>query len=142
MVAGFVPDASVILKWVLPEENEPHASKARTLRDSYISGECALVLPALWLFEVGNIITRKFPDHAQAILDALCALDIPIRQDDAAWRMQTIQLATRYAVTFHDASYHATAIATNGVLVSADAQYLRCAQAAGHSCFIGEWVQP
>lgn len=138
----FVPDASVILKWVLPAENEPHATAARALRDCYVRGDCDLLLPALWLFEVGNILLLKFPERARVLLDLLCALEIPVYPGDAAWRKQIVQIATTYGVTFYDASYHATALATQSVLVTADARYLKRAEAAGAACFLADWPAP
>jgi predicted nucleic acid-binding protein len=49
---------------------------------------------------------------------------------------------TTHGVTFYDASYHATALATQSVLVSADARYLRRAEGAGATCFLGDWAAP
>lgn len=33
------PDASVILKWVLPPENESYAEVAEMMRDGFVTGE-------------------------------------------------------------------------------------------------------
>ncbi len=60
----FVPDASVILKWTLPPENEPFADQALALRESLISGIATLAVPSLWYFEVGNTLARKYPETA------------------------------------------------------------------------------
>jgi predicted nucleic acid-binding protein len=142
MAERFVPDASVILKWVLPPEKEPHADTARALRDCYVRGDCDLMVPSLWLFEVGNILSLKFPAHAGAMLDAIHALDMSVFEGDASWRSTILRLVATYGVTFYDASYHATALATQSVLVSADARYLRHAEDAGATCFLGDWAAP
>ena len=42
-----VPDASVLLKWVLPEEREPHAAQAIAIRDVFIAGRIRLLVPPL-----------------------------------------------------------------------------------------------
>ncbi len=60
----FVPDASVILKWTLPPENEPFADQALALRESLISGMATPAVPSLWYFEVGNTLARKYPETA------------------------------------------------------------------------------
>ena len=66
-----VPDASVILKWVLPSRNEPFAGAAQALRDAFVAGDLELVVPTLWLFEVGNTLTRKYPQQADELLGTL-----------------------------------------------------------------------
>lgn len=43
-----VPDASVLLKWVLPEEREPHAAQAIAIRDAFIAGRIHLLSLASW----------------------------------------------------------------------------------------------
>ena len=42
-----VPDASVILKWVLPSANEPDAERAIALRDAIAAGEIRALAPDL-----------------------------------------------------------------------------------------------
>ncbi len=44
-----VPDASVILKWVLPSDDEPDADKALVLRDAILEEDVRALVPALWL---------------------------------------------------------------------------------------------
>ena len=56
-----VPDASVLLKWVLPSDDEPDADKALLLRAAIVNEAVRALLPALWLYEVGNTIARRFP---------------------------------------------------------------------------------
>jgi hypothetical protein len=43
-----VPDASVLLKWVLPSEDEPDADKALLLRAAIQDEAVHALLPALW----------------------------------------------------------------------------------------------
>ena len=64
-----VPDASVLLKWVLPTTEEGRDS-ALELRDAAIAGEITLMVPPLWLYEVGNTLARRFPDQAAPLLGA------------------------------------------------------------------------
>jgi hypothetical protein len=44
-----VPDASVLLKWVLPSEDEADADKALLLRAAIRDEAVHALLPALWL---------------------------------------------------------------------------------------------
>jgi hypothetical protein len=50
-----VPDASVLLKWVLPEEGEPWVGEALRLRDDFETGRADLLVPSLWYYEAGNV---------------------------------------------------------------------------------------
>ena len=56
-----VPDVSVLLKWMLHASDEPDLEKALALRQAAISGVATPVVPRLWLYEVGNTLTRRFP---------------------------------------------------------------------------------
>ena len=66
-----VPDASVLLKWVLPSEDEPDADKALQLRAAIVADTVHAIVPPLWIYEVGNTVARRFPVHAQTWLSAL-----------------------------------------------------------------------
>ena len=51
-----VPDASVILKWVLPSDGEPDADKALVLRNAILEEDVRALVPTLWIYEVGNTV--------------------------------------------------------------------------------------
>ena len=125
-----VIDASVILKWVLPPDFEPDRLQALAVAEAIAGGDLAIALPSLWYFEVGNILIRKYPGHANEDLadlrDQLCAFERPMTGD---WQNQILALAVRHPVTFYDAAYHALAIINEGIFVTADEKYL---QAAGN----------
>ena len=59
-----IPDASVLLKWVLPGDDEQDGDAALSLRAEAVSGSVELVVPQLWLYEVGN--TSAFSTLARA----------------------------------------------------------------------------
>ena len=65
------PDASVLLKWVLPSQDEQDSDLALSLRDEAVAGLVDLVVPQLWIYEVGNTLARRFPDHAGEALTSL-----------------------------------------------------------------------
>ena len=120
-----VPDASVILKWVLPPADETDVETALALRDSIASGGIRALVPDLWVYEVGNTLARRLPAEASRLLDALVRFDLTIAQRSSRWLSQALELTRRYGVTFYDAAYHVHAIVEQGVFITADARYLQ-----------------
>ncbi len=138
-----VPDASVILKWVLPDpKGEQDVETALHLRDSAVKGKISIKVPSLWLYEVGNTLTRRFADRSQDLLEALVAFELDESGMDGKWLNQTVALTRRYHVTFYDAAYHALALVEKGVFVTADAKYARKAGKAGAIIALKEWAEP
>jgi predicted nucleic acid-binding protein len=134
-----VPDASVLLKWVLPEEREPYAAQAIAIRDAFISGRIHLLVPPLWFYEVGNVLVAHYSDSAAERLAALAAFRIPEARPTAAWRERIIKLAAERGVTFYDASYHALAATLGGIFVTADEKYLRKTGPDSHLLGLASW---
>ena len=138
-----VPDASVILKWVLPDpKGEQDMETALHLRDSAARGKISIKVPSLWLYEVGNTLTRRFAERSQDLLEALVAFNLDESGMDDKWLHQTIALTRRYNVTFYDAAYHALALVEKGIFVTADAKYVRKAGKAGAVVALKEWAEP
>lgn len=132
----FVPDASVLLKWVLPTaENDLAAALA--LRDAATAGEVVLAVPSLWLYEVGNTLARRFPDHAAPMLEALVGYGLIERQVTRTIREQALALTRSHGVTFYDAAYHALALVEQGEFVTADRAYVKKAGTAGSVSLLG-----
>jgi predicted nucleic acid-binding protein len=120
-----VPDASVILKWVLDAENEPGHHQAQQLLEQWVAAEVVLWVPSLWVYEVGNVLCLKRPNVASETLGFL--LDLGLREvavDQDLVELAT-GLATQFAVTFYDAAYLAAATAVDGILVTADRRFAR-----------------
>ena len=107
-----IPDASVLLKWVLPGDDEQDGDAALSLRAEAVSGSVELVVPQLWLYEVGNTLARRFPDQAGELLASLIDFGLTEARLDVRWRTQALSLAVAYEVAFYDAAYHADARAT------------------------------
>lgn len=135
-----VPDASVILKWVLPADDEPYADAAEAIRDAFVADALDLLVPSLWLFEVGNTPARKYPMQAEALLQTLTSLQIPEAQMTGEWRGITLGLAVRNQTTFYDACYHALAMTRNGVFVTADEKYLERVKSEPHARHLADWA--
>lgn len=137
-----VPDASVILKWALPSDDEPGADRALLLRDAIRDDLVRAIVPGLWLYEVGNTITRRFPEHADRWLSALLKLGLEEAPVSRSWLERVVELTARYPVSFYDAAYHATALHYSGVFVTADQRYLGLAAAHGSIVALSAWTTP
>lgn len=134
----FVPDASVLLKWVLQDDDEADRDAAVALRTAWLDNGCELVVPTLWLYEVGNVLGLKRPASATALLDAL--IDLGFTEAPPQRYMSGILRVMRERhVTFYDAAYHALAIHLGGTLITADVRYARRARGAGHIRVLSDW---
>lgn len=134
-----VPDASVILKWVLPPHNEQNVEQALALRSAIARQEVQGIVPALWYFEVGNILARNYPDEAAGHLQDLRKFRLIGVLPDGDLEQQILRLTETCRVTFYDASSHALAIHRAGVFVTADENYLEAAAAVGHLLPLKDW---
>lgn len=126
----FVPDASVILKWVLRDE-EDH-DYAFALLKGWINQEHEFILPSLWLYEVGNVLGMKRPKDAERILDIL--LEYEFMEYRITKEITTIAfrlMRELKGVTFYDTIYHVIALRESGVMVTADKTYFEKAKGMG-----------
>lgn len=135
-----VPDASVILKWVLEKEGEPGHAQAIRLQEAMLAEEIEIRVPALWRYEVGNVLGLKKPGMAIELMGALLA-----------YEFDEVSLRTEYAlavlehmkdvdgVTFYDSAYHVLALRTKGLYLTADAAYVKRAKRKGHVSLLSEW---
>jgi hypothetical protein len=89
-----VPDASVLLKWVLPSNDEPDADQALLLRTAILDEEVDALVPALWLYEVGNTIARRFPTHAEVWLSVLMKFGLKEAPPSQPWLAKILQLTS------------------------------------------------
>lgn len=140
MTPRIVADASVLLKWFLPDVDEPHADMADRMRIAHVDGWLDLCVPALAPFEIGNTLARlKPPELARADLDDLALLDLHVEPMTSARIALAVDLVSRFGVTYYDASYHALAIDMNTRLVSADGRYLQRVASVDHAQHLSEW---
>ena len=135
-----VPDASLILKWVVPPDNEPHVEHAFSLREAFfLRDEITLQVPALWYFEVGNTLARKFPLETQSQLHHLRHLGMTEMVMDDHWQETILALIRNHGVTFYDACYHALAILLGGTFITADEKYLNRVKGTSHILHLQNW---
>jgi predicted nucleic acid-binding protein len=138
-----IPDASVILKWVLEKEDEPGYSQALKLQEALLAEEIEIRMPTLWRYEVGNVLGMKKPRIAVELMSALLAyeFDEVLLGDEYAIDV----LAHMYdvpGVTFYDSAYHVLALRTKGLYLTADAAYLKRAKRKGYIELLDEWQGP
>ena len=134
------PDASVLLKWVLPGNDEQDA--ALLLRDEAVAGAIELVVPQLWIYEMGNTLARRFPDDADELLASLADFGLTEARLDSRWRTRAVSLSVTYGVAFYDVAYHAVALGLGGVFVTADERYASRASRAGGVSSLRRWQTP
>jgi predicted nucleic acid-binding protein len=127
-VNRFVVDASVALKWYLPEE---HAECAARL----CRRDAALEAPDLLFAEVGNAlwkrVCRKELERHQAgeILYALGLAPIEIFPSRLL-SPAALEIAWETGLTVYDSLYLATAALTGSPLATADRRLFECARSA------------
>ncbi|MEM7582787.1 MAG: type II toxin-antitoxin system VapC family toxin [Acidobacteriota bacterium] len=134
-----VPDASVILKWVLDGADEPFRAEAESLLTGWMNGALDLLVPSLWAYEVGNILCLKRPQDAKEALSALRDLELREVVLDAISTAETIDLSVDHGVTFYDASYLAVARLNSATLVTADARFVRRLPTDSPVCLLEEY---
>jgi predicted nucleic acid-binding protein len=135
-----VPDASILLKWVLPSLEEEDQQKALKIRDLSLAGELTLIVPTLWLYEVGNILSRRFPEDASDSLQALLSYGLDEIPWNRAWLDKCFQITERFGVTFYDAAYHSLALRERALFVTADQKYVLKTEALGGVVSLRNWT--
>ncbi len=116
-----VVDASVALKWFVPEIHS--AAAARLLEQEII-----LCAPDLIGPEFGNILWKKMRrseitrDEADEILRAFTGLPLDIRQSSALLGAAFV-IGVEFDRTIYDSLYLALAVAEDCVMVTADAKF-------------------
>jgi predicted nucleic acid-binding protein len=136
-----VPDASVLLKWVLRSDDEDDRDRAVALKAAWLAGACQIVVPTLWAFEVGNVLGLKHPTTADKLLGAMINLRMP-EETPASYTTEIFRLMRDRSVTCYDAAYHALAIVRGGTMLTADRRYVRKAERAGHLRLLDDWQPP
>jgi predicted nucleic acid-binding protein len=135
-----VPDASVILKWVLEREDEPGYAGAMKLQEALLAEEIEIRVPALWRYEVGNVLGLKKPGMATELMGALLAYEfdeVPLRTEYALAVLEHMRDVN--GVTFYDSAYHVLALRTRGLYLTADRAYVKRAKRKGHVRLLSEW---
>jgi len=123
----WVVDASVAVKWYVPERFSEQAS---LLLHAVNAGKVALVAPDLIVAEFGSVLTKKAlvgeltREEASEVLHAF--LRVPIELvSSASLALAGFLITSAVNCTFYDALYIAAAQASGGRLITADEELAR-----------------
>jgi predicted nucleic acid-binding protein len=134
-----VIDASVIVKWVLPEaEDEADIPRALELLAAIRSGDIEPLQPSHWLAEVAAVVTRLRPKIAETTLDLLDAMELPVAADLEIYKRAS-RLAADLDHHLFDTLYHAVALERHTTLITADNRYFRKAVHLGAILPLEAW---
>lgn len=137
-----VIDASVALKWLLADETrEPNALQALRILEGLRQGDLQAVQPVHWLAEVAAVLAREAPAQVEPALDLLGAMELPVAADLDLLK-QASALSRELAHHLFDTLYHAVALASGALLVTADDHYFRKARALGQILRLEDWPPP
>jgi predicted nucleic acid-binding protein len=119
-----VLDASVALKWIFAdEEGTEHAVR---VRDDHISGKNEIAVPALFFYEIANVLATKVRLSAEEALEAfelISAFEFNVHELDAAGYMEAMALAMKHKISVYDASYHVLANRLGCRFLTADRKF-------------------
>lgn len=119
----YVVDASVILKWFLPE---PDSAAADLLLEQFLNGEAQLIAPDLILLEMASALWRKalLLDEISSAESAFVYRDLltlPISlMSTESLAAAAFEFAIRHRHPIYDAVYCALAIERNCEFITAD----------------------
>ena len=120
-------DTSVILKWVLNEED---SEKARRILDAYVDGALELIAPSLVFPEAGNVLARmvrrgKLTSQAARACFRMVLEYSPAIQDSSDLHELSLELALEHRQSHYDCLFLALARAQNCKLITADEKFFR-----------------
>jgi predicted nucleic acid-binding protein len=122
-VSLFVVDASVAIKWFLPENHSEAALRLLTRPHT-------LHAPDLIFSEFGNVLWKRVrrneisKEEANAVLEGLLTLNLQVQPSQALIPL-ALEIACRENRTVYDSLYLAAAISLESWLVTADAKFYR-----------------
>lgn len=136
-----VVDASVTIKWLLPERpDEDHGEQALSLLHAIRDDRIHLIQPSHWLAEVGAILARLDPASAKPAVTLLRLLETPF-EDDPEIYTRGIDLAIELNHHLFDTLYHAVALTGQAeTLVTSDLRYFRKARHKGRIRTLTEFM--
>jgi len=134
-VSRFVLDATITMAWCFTDEATPFTE---TLLSRLADLSDRALVPALWLYEVVNVVEvavrkgRITDEQASAFLESLADLPLEIENPTRPLVFAAVRaLARRYKLTGYDAAYLELAIRHNLPLAALDKALVQAANAAG-----------
>ena len=116
-----VVDASVVVKWFVPEKD---TGKALKLRDLYVRGDVELLSPTLLYYEVSNALRyhpyyRLTETQLLRIVKTLKDMQITVEPTAETW-LNAFKLSLSEEIDVYDAVYMAMALSFDGKLITSD----------------------
>jgi predicted nucleic acid-binding protein len=122
MAPKIVVDSSVLIKW-LKSRNEDLLTEARALLDKVERQPLEVHVPALLLYEVGNILLLKSglkPAALDEAIEYLEALPFSVAPPATPLLRRAARLGRELDLTFYDASFLALAVELDCPFITAD----------------------
>ena len=122
MASKIVVDTSVLIKWI-KRQDEELVSEARRLLDRIERTPLEVAVPALLLYEIGNVFltkTRLDSDALGRAIDQISAFPMVIADPRSDLLRRTARLGRELRLTFYDASFLALAEDLDCDFVTAD----------------------
>jgi predicted nucleic acid-binding protein len=134
----YVVDASVILKWVLEEDQAVNKEKAMAMLNAWAEDRIRIYAPLIWQYEVGNFLGRELPaeaDQKMALLLDLHIGEVPL--EDRGYRRCFSWMKDRQ-MTFYEAVYLSAAFEIQGVLVTANEALIKKTGETDRLCLLSQ----
>ncbi len=136
---NLVIDASVIVKWTLPDPSiDPDTDRALSLLSEIRDGKVSLLQPSHWLAETAAVLTRLRPDTAEEVIELLDAMELSTIEDVAIYQRAS-RIGARLNHHLFDTLYHAVALEWAFDLITADDHYYRKAEPLGRIHRLADW---
>lgn len=127
-----VADASFCAAWILPDEK---SAVAERILEKILSGQVELRVPALWSYEMSNLLRSAYRRGRLKRKDLFLALEtlanVPLRVfdvPDSATQSRILELALIHNLSAYDAAYLELAKRFKVELHSCDHQLLKASR--------------
>ncbi len=128
-----VVDASVVVKWLLPErEGEQDVEKALHVLHLVKASEVRVYQPPHWLAEASAVVAKLSPGTARQDIEDLCEIGFDVIETREVY-VGACDLSCKLNHHLFDTLYHAVALVLDDAfLITADERYYRKAKKIGH----------
>jgi predicted nucleic acid-binding protein len=116
-----VLDASVILKWIFPDE--PDRVKSLQYKEAHVKGVEIVAVPDLLFYEIANVLTTKTTIETREISEVfslIWQLELEVFSFALEEFSNGINLSRKFKITFYDSAYIELARALKCSFVTAD----------------------
>ena len=141
-MSGYVLDASVAAKWLLPAHQEPLSDAAGRLLESFVRGATLLDVPDLFWPETANILWKAVRRGRIKVARAAAGLawlqELGLRTVPAGPLLADgLKIAAEFDRTVSDSLYIALAVQSRRPFLTADEKLLHAVAARFPVCWLG-----